>query len=232
MAMGRQDPERQENLFVGTGELVRAPGHPFYERLRGVLAFHSFDAFVEERCAKFYAETMGRPSIPPPVYFKMLFIGYFEGLDSERGIAWRVADSLALREFLGYDLTERTPDHSSVSRTRRLIDLETHAEVFQWGLPASLWAECTRAKVVDFVDELCPKRDQALSTGLYLAIAAVNRAICAKSKRGMWDWFSQTVLLRHVPTASKTALSSQRFWDHMDRIDGDKALAIWKQVLN
>jgi transposase len=107
-----------------------------------------------------------------------------------------------------------------------------YAEVFQWGLPAALWAECTRAKVVDFVDELCPKRDQALSTGLYLAIAAVNRAICAKSKRGMWDWFSQTVLLRHIPTASKTALSSQRFWDHMDRIDGDKALAIWKQVLS
>ena len=132
MAMGRQNRERQESLFVETSALVNAPGHPFYERLNGVLAFHSFDGFVEERCAKFYAETMGRPSIPPVVYFKMLFIGYFEGLDSERGIAWRVADSLALREFLGYELTEKTPDHSSVSRTRRLIDLETHTEVFQW----------------------------------------------------------------------------------------------------
>lgn len=132
MAMGRQNNERQGTLFVETRALASAPGHPFYERLGGVLAFHSFDTFVEERCARFYAEKMGRPSIPPVVYFKMLFIGYFEGLDSERGIAWRVADSLALRDFLGYDLTEGTPDHSSVSRTRRLIDLETHTEVFQW----------------------------------------------------------------------------------------------------
>jgi len=132
MAMGKRSRERQDDLFVETSALVNAPGHPFYERLSGVLAFHGFDAFVEERCAPFYADTMGRPSIPPVVYFKMLFIGYFEGLDSERGIAWRVADSLGLRVFLGYDLTEKTPDHSSVSRTRRLIDLETHAEVFQW----------------------------------------------------------------------------------------------------
>lgn len=132
MAMGRQHQERQDDLFVVTSALARAPGHPFYERLNGVLAFHSFEAFVEERCARFYADTLGRPSIPPVVYFKMLFIGYFEGIDSERGIAWRVADSLALRAFLGYDLTQKTPDHSSVSRTRRLMDVETHAEVFQW----------------------------------------------------------------------------------------------------
>ena len=132
MVMGRQIHERQETLWVESSALVSAPGHPFYERLGGVLAFHSFDTFVEERCAKFYADTMGRPSIPPVVYFKMLFIGYFEGLDSARGIAWRVADSLALRRFLVYELTEKTPDHSSVSRTRRLIDLETHTEVFQW----------------------------------------------------------------------------------------------------
>jgi transposase len=132
MAMGRQTHERQETLWVESSALANAPGHPFYERLSGVLAFHRFDAFVEERCAKFYAATMGRPSIPPTVYFKLLFIGYFEGLDSERGIAWRVADSLALLRFLGYELTETTPDHSSVSRTRRRIDLETHAEVFQW----------------------------------------------------------------------------------------------------
>lgn len=132
MAMGRQDTERQDDMFVVTGDLVSAPGHPFYERLTGILDLHGFDGFVEEQCAKFYAEKMGRPSIPPPVYFKMLLIGYFEGLDSERGIAWRVADSLALRDFLGYSLTEKTPDHSSLSRTRRLIDIDTHNEVFQW----------------------------------------------------------------------------------------------------
>ena len=97
MAMGRRSLERQDDLFVETSALVNAPGHPFYERLSGVLAFQGFEAFVEERCAPFYADTMGRPSIPPVVYFKMLFIGYFEGLDSERGIAWRVADSTASR---------------------------------------------------------------------------------------------------------------------------------------
>ena len=132
MAMGRSKGERQDELWIAGDALPRTPGHPFYERLNGVLAFHSFEAFVEERCAQFYAEKMGRPSIPPVVYFKMLFIGYFEGIDSERGIAWRVADSLGLRQFLGYAVTEKTPDHSSVSRTRRLIDLETHTELFQW----------------------------------------------------------------------------------------------------
>lgn len=134
MAMGRKEIESQESLWVSSSELPTAPGHPFYEKLNGILAYHSFDRFAQERCAKFYAEKMGRPSIPPVVYFKMLFIGYFEGIDSERGIAWRVADSLALRRFLGYSLTESTPDHSSVSRTRRRIDLETHVEVFQWVL--------------------------------------------------------------------------------------------------
>jgi len=105
------------------------------------------------------------------------------------------------------------------------------AEVFQWGLPAALLKECCRAEVVAHVDRLCPKRSQGLSTGDYVAIAALNRAICPTSKRAMWDWFSETVLLRHFPEASKAALSSQRFWDHMDRIDEDTTLAIWKAVL-
>ncbi len=106
-----------------------------------------------------------------------------------------------------------------------------YAEIFQWGLPFALWKECCRAEVVDAVDNRCPKRTQGLSTGQYLAIAALNRAIWATSKRSMWEWFSQTVLLRHLPQASKTALTSQRFWDHMDRIQGDTALAIWKDIL-
>ena len=106
-----------------------------------------------------------------------------------------------------------------------------HAEIFQWGLPTTLWMECCSDEVVGVTDKLCPKRDQGLSTGEYLAIAAINRAICPKSKRSMWEWFSQTVLLRHVPEASKKALTSQRFWDHMDRIDADTALSIWRNVL-
>jgi transposase len=119
---------------VETSTLPSAPGHPFYEKLGAVLDRHGFTEFVEGECAPYYAEVLGRPSVPPGVYFKMLLIGYFEGIDSERGIAWRVADSMALRQFLGYELTEGTPDHSSVSRTRRLMSVETHRKVFQWVL--------------------------------------------------------------------------------------------------
>ena len=131
MAMGQRGRSRQRQIFVETSGL-RTAGHPFYERLNGVLREHGFEDFVEQLCAGFYAPKQGRPSIAPGVYFRMLLIGYFEGIDSERGIAWRSADSLALREFLGFELDQSPPDHSSVSRTRRRLDVETHKEVFQW----------------------------------------------------------------------------------------------------
>ena len=134
MAMGRSKRERQTELWIAGDALPRTPGHPFYEKLNTVLDEHSFETFLERECAVYYAEKMGRPSLPPAVYFKMLFIGFFEGLDSERGIAWRVADSMALRDFLGYALTEGTPEHSTISRTRRLMSLETHQAIFTWVL--------------------------------------------------------------------------------------------------
>jgi len=105
------------------------------------------------------------------------------------------------------------------------------AEVFQWGLPEALWKECSRADVVRYIDQQCPKRTQGLSTGQYLAIAAINRAICPHSKRSMWEWFSQTVLLRHLPQVSSATLASQRFWDHMDKINTNAASSIWKNIL-
>jgi transposase len=135
MAMGkRQHRERQEDLWVAHTELATAPGHPFYERLNAVLDAEGFDRFVESLCARFYAPQFGRPSLTPGIYFRSLLIGYFEGIGAERGIAWRLADSLALRRFVGIALDEYTPDHSTISRTRRLIDLETHAAVFAWVL--------------------------------------------------------------------------------------------------
>ena len=106
-----------------------------------------------------------------------------------------------------------------------------YAEVFQWGLPTALWNECRNVKLIDETDKLCPKREQGLSTGEYLAVAAVNRSICPNSKRSMWDWFSQTAVLKYIPHASKEALASQRFWDHMDRIKADTALSIWKNII-
>ena len=133
MAMGtRKSRERQEDLWYG-GELPTAPGHPFYKRLNEVLDT-GFDEFCESECSRFYHNKLGRPSLPPGQYFRLMMIGFFEGLDSERGIAWRVADSLTLRQFLGIGLDERTPDHVTISRTRRLIEAETHQKVFSWVL--------------------------------------------------------------------------------------------------
>ena len=115
-------------------ELVEAPGHPFYQRLNQLLEEAKFDRFCEDRCQKFYHQELGRPSLAPGTYFRLLLIGFFEGIDSERGIAWRVADSLSLRQFLRYGWDEATPDHVTISRTRRLIDQATHQEVFGWVL--------------------------------------------------------------------------------------------------
>jgi len=134
MAMGtRKKRERQEDLWYG-GELPTAPGHPFYQRLKEVLDNAKFDPFCETNCASFYHHKLGRPSLPPGQYFRVMMIGFFEGLDSERGIAWRLADSLTLRRFLSIGLDENTPDHVTISRTRRLIDGETHQRIFAWVL--------------------------------------------------------------------------------------------------
>jgi|SRR5579859_1214992 len=134
MAMGtRKNRERQEPLWYRS-ELPEAPGHPFYKRLNGVLERAQFDGFCEEQCRPFYHEKLGRPSLPPGMYFRLMMIGFFEGIDSERGIAWRVADSLALRQFVQIGIDERTPDHVTISRTRRLIDETTHQQVFGWVL--------------------------------------------------------------------------------------------------
>jgi transposase len=132
MAMGRKRQQVQETFWVATTQISQGPGHPFYQRLNAKLQEHGFDAFAEERCHRFYADGLGRPGIAPGVYFRMLMIGYLEGLDSERGIAWRCADSNSLKAFLGYRVTESTPDHSSLSVIRHRLDLETHQEIFAW----------------------------------------------------------------------------------------------------
>jgi transposase len=141
MALGRRDGEQQGEFWIPAEQVARGPGHPFYRKLNEIFAAGregprgqvSFDRFVEELCRKFYADE-GRPGVPPGVYFRMLLIGFFEGIDSERGIDWRCSDSLTLREFLGYSLTKATPDHSTLCTIRQRIDLETHREVFAWVL--------------------------------------------------------------------------------------------------
>ena len=132
MALGKRKPVQQP-LFVSTADLSARP-HPFYAAVNQVLDAHHFDVFVEDLCGKFYDDGTrgGRPGLAPGVYFRCLLVGYFEGIDSERGIDWRCNDSLSLKAFLGVAIDAPAPDHSTISRTRRLVDLETHAEVFQF----------------------------------------------------------------------------------------------------
>ena len=135
-------------MWVAVSELPRSVSHPFYERVNRLLAEHGFDDFVERQCRRFYAEKMGRPSLAPGQYFRLLLLGYFEGIDSERGIAWRAADSSAVRAFIGMAQTEAAPDHSTISRTRRLIDLETHRAVFTWVLQCLGIAGLVKGKTI------------------------------------------------------------------------------------
>src|SRR5207247_1656831 len=131
MAMGKRRRE-QAPMWVAATDLPASPGHPFYTKLNAILDDAGFDRFAEEECRQFYAPMMGRPSLPPGRYFRLLLVGYFEGLDSERGIAWRAADSLAVRSFVGLGLDVAAPDHSTISRTRRLSAVGTHRAVFSW----------------------------------------------------------------------------------------------------
>ena len=135
-------------MWVATQDLPRSASHPFYTRLNQILDKHDVDGYVEGVCQRFYAEDVGRPGLPPGHYFRLLLIGYFEGLDAERAIAWRAADSFALRDFLGLLLPEAPPDHSTISRTRRLIDMETHEAVFTWILQRLADADLVKGKTV------------------------------------------------------------------------------------
>src|ERR671918_1385695 len=147
MAMGTRDPE-QPPLWIAASDLPVSPGHPFYTRLNALLDANGFDAFVEDACRSFYAPVLGRPSLAPGRYFRLLLVGYFEGLDSERGIAWRAADSLAVRSFLRLGLEDDAPDHSTISRTRRLIDVETHRAIFTWVQERLVAAELLKGRTV------------------------------------------------------------------------------------
>src|SRR5687767_5839833 len=148
MAMGkRRRHAKQASLWVATQDLPRSAAHPFYARLNQILDQHHFDEYVEGLCARFYADA-GRPGLPPGRYFRLLLIGYFEGLDAERAIAWRAADSFVRRECLGLVLPDAPPDHSTISRTRRLIDLETHEAVCTWMLQRLADAGLVKGKTV------------------------------------------------------------------------------------
>jgi transposase len=148
MAMGKRESEQQQDLFITHDKLPRSPGHVFYQKLNGVLNAAGFDRWVENLCEPYYVAGQGRPGIPPGVYFRMLLVGYFEGINSQRGIAWRCSDSLSLRTFLGLRFGEESPDHSSLTRLRNRLPLEAHEAVFVWILALAREKKLLKGKTV------------------------------------------------------------------------------------
>lgn len=148
MALGKRKTEKQQDLFVSADCLPRSPGHVFYQKLNELLAEGDFDRWVEELCAPFYADGKGRESIPPGTYFRMLLVGYFEGIGSQRGIAWRCSDSLSIREFLGIPVNRKSPDHSSLSIIRERLPLDVHSRVFNWILQLARDKKLLKGKTV------------------------------------------------------------------------------------
>jgi transposase len=163
MALGRRKPQRQADFWIPVDELPRSEGHVFYGKLNQLLREAGFDEFVERLCEPYYHDSMGRPGIPPGVYFRMLLVGYFEGLGSQRGIAWRCADSLSLREFLGTRLVEETPDHSSLTRVRDRLPISVHASVFQFVLRVADEQGLLKGKTVG-VDATTLEADAAMKS--------------------------------------------------------------------
>jgi transposase len=162
MALGKRKREEQES-WVATGDLPTSPGHPFYQKLNQLLAEAAFDDYVEKLSKPYYAEDVGRPGIPPGVYFRMLFVGYFEGLSSQRAIAWRCSDSRSLQSFLGIPLTESTPEHSSLTVIRMRLPLEMHEEVFTKVLAIAQEKKLLKGKTVA-VDSTLIEAEAAMKT--------------------------------------------------------------------
>jgi transposase len=195
MAMGKRPRDRQPSMWVPTTELPTSASHPFYARLNQLLHDRAFDDFAETQCRSFYAETMGRPGLAPGIYFRLLLVGYFEGLDYERAIAWRAADSLTLRDFLGLTLPEVPPDHSTISRTRRLIDLETHRAVFTWVLERLGEAGLVKGKTI------------AIDATTLEANAALRHIVRRDTGEGYQDFLTQLAQASGIETPTRADLA-------------------------
>jgi transposase len=207
MALGKRKDEQQE-MWVATTSLPKSQGHVFYRKLNEVFAEAGFDRMAEELCRPHYHAHIGRPSIPPGVYFRMLLVGYFEGLGSQRGIAWRCADSLSLREFLGIPLTQDTPDHSSLTRVRDRLPLEVHAAVFQWAL--RLLAE----------KGLMPGKTAAVDS-TYLEANAAMKSIVRRDTGEDWNEYLRRLMKEREGVENPTDEDLRRF----DRARKDKRVS-------
>ena len=214
MALGRREAEQQGELWVATQELARPAGHAFYERLNHVLAGAGFDAFVEDLCEPYYARG-GRPGIAPGVYFRMLFVGYFEGIESQRGIAWRCGDSLSLRSFLGIPLTRKTPDHSSFTRIADRLPEEVYQQVFTF--------------VLDLVDSQGLLKGQSVAVDATLLEANAAMKSIVRKETGE-DW--KTYLTRLMREEGELAEDEEPTDEDLRRFDKRRARAGKKKVSN
>ena len=194
MAIGKRRKGRQQELFVAASE-IRVLGNPFYRALDKLLEEHGFDDFAEETCREFYAEKRGRPSIPPGVYFRMLMVGYLEGIGSERGIAWRCADSISLREFLGYGLAKNPPEHSSLSKTRKRLSVESHAAVF--------------SRVLELLGAsgLLSGKTLGVDATTLEANAAMRSIVRRDDGRGYEEWLEQVAQASGIETPTRQDLA-------------------------
>ena len=208
MAMGTRVKRRQQQGLFYSAELAEAPGHPFYKRLNETLAVADFDGFCEECCRTFYHDRLGRPSLAPGVYFRLQLIGFFEGVESERGIAWRVADSLSLRQFLGYGLDEVTPDHVTISRTRRLLDAETHQAVFAWVLEQLARAGLLKGKTIG-VDATTLEANAAMRSIVRRATGESYREYLAKLAAADGEASDRAALTRQDRRRKKKASNKE-----------------------
>jgi len=211
-------------MWVPATGLSKAPGHPFYQRLNRVLGKHGFDDFVEAECTAFYAPSRGRPGLAPGIYFRLLLVGYFEGLSSERGIAWRAADSLALRGFLGLNLSESPPYHSTISRTRRLIDVATHEAVFSWVLKRVAESGLLNGKTI------------GIDATTLEANAALRSIVRRDTEQGYEEFLTELAVASGIQTPTRedlalldrkrTGKGSNRVWKHPH--DADARIARMK----
>lgn len=181
MALRRRSTERQQEFWIPAEEVTRAPRHVFYERLNQLLGEAGFDGFVEELAEPFYAEG-GRPSVPPGVYFRMLFVGYFEDIDSQRGIAWRCADSRSLERFLGIGLRDQVPDHSSLTRIRDRLPLDVHEKVFAFVLAIA-------------VEKKLVAGSQAAVDSTYVEANAAMKSIVRRDSREDWKEYVKRLMV-------------------------------------
>lgn len=224
MAMGRKDRDRQDALWIATDEIVRGEGHVFFSALNNLFRRHGFDAFVEAEVEKsgVFSNGVGRPSVAPGIYFRMSLVGFFEGLSSERGVAWRCADSMALRDFLGYDLTKETPDHSTLSRWRRKLPLAVHHAVFEWVVRLSRHEGILKGRKVA-IDSTTLEANAAMKTIVRKADGATYRQYLKKLAKaeGIDDPTPQD--LQRMDRKRQGKKVSNRNWK--SKTDGDARIA-------